>query len=47
MNDPQDQNSGGEAVKSKSLIKFESSNPKKFSTLPASVDLKRPPSNWY
>lgn len=41
-----DQSSSGEEVKSKSLIKFERSNPKNFATLPAAVDLKRPPSNW-
>ena len=35
-----------EEVKSQSLIKFQASNPKHFATLPAAVDLKRPPSNW-
>lgn len=44
-----------EELKSNSLIKFESSSrelfsaapvPRQFSTLPAAVDLKRPPSNW-
>lgn len=35
-----------EEVKSNSLIKFASSTPRQFATLPAAVDLKRPPSNW-
>jgi hypothetical protein len=35
-----------EEIKSNSLIKFQSTSPRQFSTLPAAVDLKRPPSNW-
>lgn len=35
-----------EEVKSNSLIKFERTSPRQFATLPAAVDLKRPPSNW-
>lgn len=46
MGDQNEPESDGEEVKSCSLIKFESSNPKQFATLPAAVDLKRPPSNW-
>lgn len=46
MGNPEEEESDGEEVKSNSLIKFESSNPKQFLTLPTSVDLKRPPSNW-
>lgn len=46
MADPKEEESDEEEIKSNSLIKFESSNPKHFATLPAAVDLKRPPSNW-
>lgn len=42
-------NARGYLVKFESSSKelFSSSNPKQFSTLPAAVDLKRPPSNWW
>jgi hypothetical protein len=35
-----------EEISSSTLIKFESYCPRQFATLPAAVDLKRPPSNW-
>lgn len=55
MEDQKEDKPDEEEVKSNSLIKFESSSrelfsaapvPRQFSTLPAAVDLKQPPSNW-
>lgn len=47
MADDDEEESDGEEVKSNSLIKFAiEAAPKQFATLPAAVDLKRPPSNW-
>ncbi|CRL02229.1 CLUMA_CG015066, isoform A [Clunio marinus] len=46
MDHQKEEKENDEEVKSACLIKFEASNPRQFSTLPAAVDLKRPPSNW-
>lgn len=45
MENQKEDESEEEEVKSDTLIKFES-NKLQFSKLPASVDLKLPPSNW-
>lgn len=47
MADERDENSDEEEIKSSTLIKFaKNPQPRLFTTLPAAVDLKQPPSNW-
>jgi hypothetical protein len=48
MTDKNEELSDDEEVKSNTLIKFESTEARQFKLLiPAAVDLKRPPSNWF